>query len=70
MYEEKDFFIYILASKKNGVLYSGVTSDLIRRVWQHKNNINDGFASRYKVYKLVFMNSIIRLNLLYVERDA
>ena len=70
MYEEKDFFIYILASKKNGVLYSGVTSDFIRRVWQHKNNINDGFASRYKVYKLVFMNSIIRLNLLYVERDA
>ena len=54
MLGEKDFFIYILASKRNGVIYTGVTSDLIKRIWQHKNNVNSGFTSRYKVYKLVY----------------
>lgn len=46
--------VYILASKKNGTLYVGVTSNLIQRVWQHKNNIIDGFTKRYKVHKLVY----------------
>ncbi|WP_342766964.1 GIY-YIG nuclease family protein [Candidatus Colwellia aromaticivorans] len=46
--------VYILASKRNGTLYIGVTSDLIRRVWQHKNNVVEGFTSKYYVHRLVY----------------
>lgn len=50
----KQYFVYILASKKNGTLYIGVTSDLLGRVWQHKNKVVDGFTKRYTVDKLVY----------------
>jgi putative endonuclease len=50
---EKDFYVYILTSKKNGTLYIGVTSDLIKRVWQHKNKIIEGFANNYDVNRFV-----------------
>jgi putative endonuclease len=50
----KDYFVYILASKKNGTLYVGVTNDLVRRVYEHKNNLVEGFTKKYKVYKLVY----------------
>jgi len=50
----KNFFIYILASKKEGVLYIGLTNNLNRRIWEHKNNYVKGFTSKYKVYKLVY----------------
>jgi putative endonuclease len=43
-----------LASKRNGTLYVGVTSDLIQRVWQHKNDLIDGFTKRYRVHTLVW----------------
>ena len=46
--------VYILASKKNGTLYVGVTSDLIKRVWQHKNDFIEGFTSRHGVHRLVW----------------
>lgn len=46
--------VYILASKKNGTLYVGVTSDLIKRVWQHKNDLLDGFTKKYSVHHLVY----------------
>ena len=46
--------VYILASKKNGTLYVGVTSDLVKRVWEHKNNMVDGFTKRYRVHQLVW----------------
>lgn len=46
--------IYILASRARGTLYIGVTSDLIARVWQHKNNVVDGFTQRYGVHTLVY----------------
>jgi putative endonuclease len=46
--------IYILASKRNGTLYAGVTSDLVRRVWLHKRGLTEGFASRYRVADLVY----------------
>lgn len=46
--------VYILASKKNGTLYVGVTSDLIKRVWQHKNDLFDGFTKDYAVHDLVY----------------
>ena len=46
--------VYILASKKNGTLYAGVTSDLVKRIWQHKNNLVDGFTKDYQVHLLVW----------------
>ena len=45
--------VYILASKRNGTLYVGVTSDLLARTWQHKNSAVEGFTSKYDVYYLV-----------------
>ena len=46
--------VYILASKRNGTLYIGVTSDLVKRVWEHKNNMVEGFTKRYSVHQLVW----------------
>ena len=46
--------VYILASKRNGTLYIGVTSDLVKRIWQHKNNMIEGFTKRYSVHQLVW----------------
>jgi putative endonuclease len=46
--------VYILASKKNGTLYVGVTSDLIRRAWQHKNDVVEGFTKEHTVHDLVY----------------
>ena len=49
--------VYILASKPNGTLYIGVTSDLARRVWEHKNDSVDGFTKKYGVHRLVYYES-------------
>jgi putative endonuclease len=46
--------VYILASKRNGTLYIGVTGDLIKRTWEHKNNMVEGFTKRYGVHRLVW----------------
>ena len=46
--------VYILASARNGTLYIGVTSNLAQRVWQHKNDLADGFSKRYGVHTLVW----------------
>jgi len=46
--------VYILASHRNGTLYVGVTSDLIKRVWQHKNDLVEGFTKQYAVHNLVW----------------
>ena len=50
----KQYYVYILASKKNGVLYIGMTNDLIKRVFEHKNKMIDGFTKKYNVSKLVY----------------
>ena len=50
----KQFCVYILASKKNGTLYVGVTSALAERIWQHKNKLVAGFTAKYRVDKLVY----------------
>ena len=52
--EVRQHYVYIMASKRNGTLYIGVTSDLIKRVWQHKNNAAEGFTSKYGVHDLVY----------------
>ena len=46
--------VYILASQRNGTLYIGVTSDLVQRVWQHKNDVFEGFTKEYGVHMLVW----------------
>ena len=50
--EEK--YVYILANKKNGTLYIGVTSNLVKRVYEHKNNLVQGVTQKYNVHKLVY----------------
>ena len=50
----KSYFVYILASKRNGTLYIGVTNNLIKRIWQHKNNLAEGFTKQYNVHLLVY----------------
>ncbi len=50
----KSFYVYILCNKRNGTLYTGVTSDLIKRVYEHKNNLVDGFTKGYNVHRLVW----------------
>jgi len=47
-------YVYILASKRNGTLYIGVTNDLVKRIWEHKNNVVEGFTQRYDVHLLVY----------------
>jgi putative endonuclease len=51
---DKQPAVYILASKKNGTLYVGVTSDLVKRIWEHRNNMVEGFTKRYRVHHLVW----------------
>ena len=46
--------VYIMSSRRNGTLYVGVSSDLVQRAWQHKNECADGFTKRYKVKRLVW----------------
>ncbi len=50
----KYYYVYILASKRNGTLYTGVTNDLLRRMYEHKNNLVDGFTKKYNVKMLVY----------------
>jgi putative endonuclease len=51
---DKSSYVYILASGLNGTLYIGVTSDLIKRVWQHREGLADGFTKRYGIKSLVW----------------
>lgn len=46
--------VYLLASKRNGTLYVGVTSDLVKRIWEHKNHFVEGFTKQYGVDRLVW----------------
>lgn len=50
----KDYFVYILTNIKNTVLYVGITNDLIRRVYKHKNKLTRGFSEKYNLTKLVY----------------
>jgi putative endonuclease len=50
----QQYYVYILASKRNGTLYVGVTNDLIRRIYEHKINLNKGFTKKYEIHDLVY----------------
>lgn len=51
---EKKGYIYILTNKGNRVLYSGVTSDLVKRIYEHRNELVDGFTKKYNAHKLIY----------------
>ena len=50
----KSSYVYILSDANNKILYTGVTSDLLKRVWEHKNHVVEGFTQKYNVTKLVY----------------
>lgn len=50
----KEPYVYLLASRRNGTVYVGVTSDLIKRIWEHRNHVVAGFTRKYGVDKLVW----------------
>jgi putative endonuclease len=54
----KNYCVYILASQKNGTLYTGITNDLVRRVYEHKNDLIKGFTSKYRINRLVYYEQI------------
>ena len=64
----KVYHIYIVASKRNGTLYTGVTNDLERRMYEHKNKLVPGFTSRYDVNKLVYFESCPSVQVV-IERE-
>ena len=50
----KTYYVYVLASKRNGTLYIGVTNDIVRRVWEHREGLVAGFTKKYAVKMLVY----------------
>ena len=57
-----EYYVYIMASKRNGTLYIGVTNDLIRRAYDHKNDLVEGFTKRYGVHTLVYFEQATDIN--------
>ncbi len=55
------YFVYILASKRNGTLYIGVTNNLLKRVHRHKNDVAEGFTQKYNVHSLVYYEVFNRI---------
>ena len=60
--ENKTYFVYILASKKNGTLYIGVTNNFLRRIIEHKEKIIKGFTEKYNVERLVYYETFNYVN--------
>jgi len=65
---ERQSYIYIMANRVNTVLYTGMTSDLKKRVWQHKEKLVEGFTQRYSVTKLVYYE-VCDDNRVAIERE-
>ncbi len=63
MYEDKQYYVYILFSKRNGTLYVGVTANLKKRVWEHKNKVVEGFTKKYNVNQLGYYEIFNDINL-------
>lgn len=59
----KSYYVYILASERNGTLYIGITSNLAKRIWEHKNKAISGFSSKYNIDKLVYFEEFQDINL-------
>ena len=65
---EKQPCVYLMASSKRGTLYLGVTSDIVKRVWEHKNNLVEGFTKKYGVHQLVWYEQHVDMNVA-IERE-
>ncbi len=52
------YYVYILTNKRRGTLYIGVTKDLIKRVYEHRNNLVKGFTNKYKIHDLVYYEQL------------
>ena len=63
MFEDKQYYVYILFSQRNGTLYVGVTSNLKKRVWEHKNKVIEGFTKKYNVNQLGYYEIFNDINL-------
>ena len=61
--KNKQYYTYILFNKRNGTLYVGVTNNLVKRIWQHKNKIIEGFTQKYNVDKLGYYEIFNDVNL-------
>ena len=61
MKKEKQSYIYIMFNKKNGTLYTGVTSNLAKRIWEHKNEVVKSFTSKYNIDKLGYYEVFSRI---------
>ena len=67
IHKNKQYYVYLICNNNNTTIYTGITSDLKRRIWEHKNKITEGFSSKYNLYKLIYYeifndpkNAIIR----------
>ena len=67
MTNNRQYYVYMIGNKNNTTIYTGITSDLKRRIWEHKNKTTKGFSSKYNLYKLLYYeiyqdpeNAIIR----------
>jgi putative endonuclease len=58
----RTYYVYILASKRNGTLYIGITNNLVKRVYEHKNNLVEGFTKKYSIHKLVYYEQTENIN--------
>ena len=64
----KTYYVYILAIKRNGTLYVGVTNNLQRRIYEHKNNLAKGFTQKYNIHNLVYYEETNDVNIA-IERE-
>lgn len=58
----KEYYIYLITNKKLNVLYTGVTNNLIRRIYEHKNKLLDGFTKKYNVDRLIYFEAYSEIN--------
>ena len=65
---EKQYYTYILTSNNHNVLYTGITSDLVRRVYEHKSKLGKGFTSKYNVSKLIYYEIFLE-PIVAIERE-
>jgi putative endonuclease len=69
MASSKQYFVYLLTNYTKSVIYTGVTSNLLPRVQQHREKVNNGFTSRYNVWKLVYYAVLMMCEALSSERS-
>lgn len=58
----KNYYVYILAIKKNGTIYIGITNNLAKRIYQHKTNLVEGFTKKYQVHNLVYFEYFVNVS--------